>query len=335
MRRVFTYMAAMGIAGGMALSAQAADAYIDSDGTQTVVLDYYVKPNTKIVADYAFLSVTPLQSRVFAASGREAGMSCAHYINGSGQYAFAFKNGDGDWSSTAITVTTDRRTFEIDGPSKKARLYTDGNLTKEMNTSTPTVPSVYPLGLFATIKNQEGTYFENPGSKVRLYSLQIYESGTLVMDVVTGKTYGPVAGNPLTGGGDIATETGTIGWTGAESTDWNTAANWQVGGAVSAQPPRAGDEVVIPAGSMVDISGAAARVKSLTLTGGGTVTLTGTNAKLLADSLAVASGSTCRRRRRTAPPCRRAATQAARRAGLREAARSTSIRRGSPSRTAC
>ena len=84
MRRVFTYMAAMGIAGGMALSAQAADAYIDSDGTQTVVLDYYVKPNTKIVADYAFLSVTPLQSRVFAASGREAGMSCAHYINGSG-----------------------------------------------------------------------------------------------------------------------------------------------------------------------------------------------------------------------------------------------------------
>ena len=288
MRRVFTYMAAMGIAGGMALSAMAADAYIDSDGTQTVVLDYYVKPNTKIVADYAFLSVTPLQSRVFAASGREAGMSCAHYINGSGQYAFAFRNGDGDWSSTAITVTTDRRTFEIDGPSKKARLYTDGNLTKEMNTATPTVPSVYPLGLFATVKNQEGTYFENPGSKVRLYSLQIYESGTLVMDLqpvlkngvyllkdaVTGKAYGPVVGNPLTGGGDITVETGTIEWTGAESADWNTAANWQVGGTASTQPPQAGDEVVIPAGATVDISGATT-VKSLTLTGSGTVTLTG------------------------------------------------------------
>ena len=306
MKRLFAYIAATAIAGGLALSAQAADAYIDTDGTQSIVLDYYVKPNTKIVADYAFLSVTPLQSRVFAASGREAGMSCAHYINGSGQYAFAFRNGDGDWSSTAITATTDRRTFEIDGPSKKARLYTDGELTKEMNTATPTVPSVYPLGLFATVKNAEGTCFENPGSKVRLYSLQAYESGTLVMDlqpvlkngvyllkdVVTGKTYGPVAGNPLTGGGDIATETGTIGWTGAESTDWNTAANWQVGGAASAQPPRAGDEVVIPVGSTVDISGAAARVKSLTVTGSGTVTLTGTNAKPLADSLVVASGTT-------------------------------------------
>ena len=306
MRRPFVFMAAVGIAAGLALSARAADAYIDTDGSQTVVLDYYVKPNTKIVADYAFLSVTPLQSRVFAASGREAGMSCAHYINGSGQYAFAFRNGDGDWSSTAITVTTDRRTFEIDGPSKKARLYTDGNLTKEMNTATPTVPSVYPLGLFATVKNQEGTYFENPGSKVRLYSLQIYESGTLVMDLqpvlkngvylmkdaVTGKAYGPVVGNPLTGGGDITVETGTIEWTGAESADWNTAANWQVGGTASTQPPQAGDEVVIPAGATVDISGAAARVKSLTLTGSGTVTLTGSNARQLADSLAVDAGVT-------------------------------------------
>ena len=306
MRKIFVSLASAGIAGGMALSAMAADAYIDTDGSQTVVLDYYVKPNTKIVADYAFLSVTPLQSRVFAASGREAGMSCAHYINGGGNYAFAFKNGDGDWLNTAVPVTTDRRTFEIDGPNKKARLYTDGNLTKEMNTSTPTVPSVYPLGLFATVKNEEGTYFENPGSKVRLYSLQIYESGTLVMDLqpvlkngvyllkdaVTGKTYGPVAGNPLTGGGDITVETSALTWAGMGSSEWTVAANWQdAGGAAPAFPPQAGDEVVIPAGATVDISGATT-VKSLTLTGGGTVTLTGTNAKLLADSLAVASGTT-------------------------------------------
>ena len=46
MKRLFVYMAAMGIAGGLALSAMAADAYIDTDGSQTVVLDYYVKPNT-------------------------------------------------------------------------------------------------------------------------------------------------------------------------------------------------------------------------------------------------------------------------------------------------
>ena len=306
MKRLFAGIAAVGIAGGLALSARAADAYIDSDGTQSIVLDYYVKPNTKIVADYAFLSVTPLQSRVFGASSAYAGLSCAHYINGGGEYAFAFRNGDGDWSSTGIAVTTDRRTFEIDGPNKKARLYTDGDLTKEMNTATPTVPSVYPLALFATTKNEAATVLENPGSKVRLYSLQIYESGTLVMDLqpvlkngvyllkdaVSGKVYGPVVGNLLTGGGDITVETGTIEWTGAESADWNTAANWQVGGAASTQPPQVSDDVVIPAGASVDISGAAATVKSLTLSGSGTVTLSGRLGRALADSLAVASGTT-------------------------------------------
>ena len=168
MRRLIASVAAVGIAGGLALAARAEDPYIDSDGTQTVVLDYYVKPTTKIVADYAFLSVTPVQSRVFGASSAYAGLSCAHYINGSGQYAFAFRDGDGDWLSTSITVTTDRRTFEIDGPSKKARLYTNGELTKEMGTASPTATSVYPLALFATTKNEAATILENPGSKVRL-----------------------------------------------------------------------------------------------------------------------------------------------------------------------
>ena len=87
---------AMCIAGLSSCAAWAVDAYIDSDGTQSIVLDYYVKPTTKIVADYAFLSVTPLQSRVFGASSPYAGLSCAHYITGGGNYAFAFKDGDGD-----------------------------------------------------------------------------------------------------------------------------------------------------------------------------------------------------------------------------------------------
>ena len=78
-----------------------------------------------------------------------------------------------------------------------------------------------------------------------------------------------------------------------ESSDWNAAGNWQdAGGSPAAFPPRAGDAAVIPAGSAVDIGGMAVTVKSLTLRGGGTVTLTGTNAKPLADSLVVESGTT-------------------------------------------
>ena len=49
MKTLFAGMAAMGIAGGMALSAMAADAYIDSDGTQSIVLDYYINTTRQSV----------------------------------------------------------------------------------------------------------------------------------------------------------------------------------------------------------------------------------------------------------------------------------------------
>ena len=50
--------------------------------------------------------------------------------------------------------------------------------------------------------------------------------------------------------------------------------------------------MVIPAGASVDISGVAATVKSLTLSGSGTVTLSGRLTRTLADSLVVESGTT-------------------------------------------
>ena len=65
MVKTFVCMAAMGIACGLASSAFAEDPYIESDGTQGVVLDYHVNPKTKIVVDFAFLSPLTRQWRLF------------------------------------------------------------------------------------------------------------------------------------------------------------------------------------------------------------------------------------------------------------------------------
>ena len=73
---------------GMSAFAFAADAYIEADGTQAIVTDYYPNPATKIVADYAYTAVTPLQMAVFGCDGN---LVVRHYINGSGGYAFAFR----------------------------------------------------------------------------------------------------------------------------------------------------------------------------------------------------------------------------------------------------
>ena len=93
----------------------AEDAYIEGDGTQSIVTDYYPNPATKIVADYAFTATTA-QMAVFGCDGN---LVVRHYINGSGGYAFAFKDSSGDWlpvvPSGQLTVTTDRRTFVLDG----------------------------------------------------------------------------------------------------------------------------------------------------------------------------------------------------------------------------
>ena len=47
-----------------AVGAFAADAYIEADGTQAIVTDYYPNPATKIVADYAFTATAPAQMAV-------------------------------------------------------------------------------------------------------------------------------------------------------------------------------------------------------------------------------------------------------------------------------
>ena len=158
----------------------AADAYIEADGTQAIVTDYYPNPATKIVADYAYTAVTPNQMAVF---GCEGNLVVRHYINGSGGYAFAFRDSSGDWlpvvPSGQLTATTDRRTFVLDGLNKTATLYTGGAVTATRATATATKTASYPLAIFAYTSTW---YLSGQGgcAKVRLYSLAIYENDAIV-----------------------------------------------------------------------------------------------------------------------------------------------------------
>ena len=54
MKRLFACAAAVCIAGGMVLSAAAADAYIESSGAQAIDTGYYPNPNTKIEVDFQY-----------------------------------------------------------------------------------------------------------------------------------------------------------------------------------------------------------------------------------------------------------------------------------------
>ena len=172
---IWMLVAAVAVANG----AFAEDAYIEGDGTQSIVTDYYPNPATKIVADYAYTATT-VQMAVFGCDGN---LVVRHYINGSGGYAFAFRDSSGDWlpvvPSGQLTVTTDRRTFVLDGPNKTATLYTDGEVTATRATATLTKTASMPLAIFAYtsswyLSGQSGC------AKLRLYSLAIYENDVIV-----------------------------------------------------------------------------------------------------------------------------------------------------------
>ena len=290
MKKLFVCMAAMGIAGGLALSAQAEDPYIESDGTQGIVLDYFVNPKTKIVADFAFQSPFTRQWRLFGVEGSGGGVYACLYISAGDCYSWAWRDASGNYSWTYVPVTADRRTITFDGPNKFIEVVKDGNVETNLTIAAVTATAKIPLGLLGDTTEKLGLSLSNR-CKAKLYSFKIYEDDVAVMDlepwtdgngtyalkdVLTGTVYlSKIGGNPFAGGGDFVHTSESFAWTGAESTDWNTAGNWQVGGAVASLPPQYGDAVSISAGSAVTIGDAVGSAAPLTLSGGGTVTLSG------------------------------------------------------------
>ena len=304
-KRLFVYMAAMGVVGGLASSALAEDPYIESDGTQGVVLDYHVNPKTKIVVDFAFLSPLTRQWRLFGVEGSSEVFACLYISNGD-VYSWSWRNSSGNYSWTYVRVTADRRTITLDGPNKKIEVAKDGNVETNMTMAAVTATSTFPLGLFGDTTDKYGSAVANK-CKAKIYSFKIYEDDGLVMDlepwhgtdgsyalkdVLSGKVYLPMTGNAFSGGGDFVHTSDAYTWTGAESSDWNAAGNWQVSGGAAPWPPQSGDDVTIAAGSSVDIGDIVGAASTLALTGNGTVALTGTQPRNLAAQLMVASGTT-------------------------------------------
>ena len=233
MKRMLACVAAMGIAGMMVLSAAAEDAYIQTDGTQAINTGYFVNPKTRIALDYAYHkfnrgdnpSQSNLQQRAIGLTGGSGSLSLQQYINGSGQYAYSCTNNvnNGWWyMSGSGNVTQERVLFTISIPDRYARLYRNGSRIGAPGAFGP-VPNTakYPLGLFACKANNATTNAVSGYGNfatVRLWSLKIWEGGTLVRDYrpykdengtyclkerISGHLHYTVENKPLTGGAPI------------------------------------------------------------------------------------------------------------------------------------
>ncbi len=189
---------------GVAIPASAEDAYIESNGTQFMNTGYYVKPESRIELDFAFVDFANTsayaQSRLFDndANNSKPSIAAAVYVGGSagGDCSLAACIGDCDSSHNFAGVWTrssgsgekgaycdsTKRTIVLDELNKRIALevggeeiwFNDQSSARAFNNT-----SSWPLGLFGRTKNAAGTSCDYR-SRIRVYGLRIYESDTLL-----------------------------------------------------------------------------------------------------------------------------------------------------------
>jgi hypothetical protein len=175
-------------AGGDIASNGRSDAYLESDATQGINTGYLMKGSqSRIEADFAFTDCTTnstgttgYQQRVFGQDSG-GGLLYALYINGSGNFMYGFGNTFINNHGPGTAADTKRHTAVIDGYHNHLYWITDGvtNKTYDISGDAHGNDSTWPMGIFATPNNQAATAWRNP-AKMKLYSLRIYESDTLV-----------------------------------------------------------------------------------------------------------------------------------------------------------
>ena len=168
------------------------DGYVRSDlarySGQWLDTGYNCGPDTKIEVDFAMLA-TNAQQRVFGAFGGgdevQDGLLTDLYVNGGGNFAWAWQNdkGTGNWTSTGVKADSERHVFTIDSPNgtvsltdaKGSVLYSAALSTTRSKTGWKT------LRLFGCVStNAAGTVtYIRPGS-VRIYGLKIWDGDSLV-----------------------------------------------------------------------------------------------------------------------------------------------------------
>ncbi|MBR1587651.1 MAG: hypothetical protein IJ658_04925, partial [Kiritimatiellae bacterium] len=228
MKRTLMCLAAVGIAGAMALPSVAADAYIESSGAQAIDTGYFPNSKTKVVVDFQYTQLKA-QSRVYGTMTSDAkyltfNLYNAGQADNAGNLSWAFKDGTGNWTSSGTVAQKSRTLFVIDGVNSYysvttndwtgakyfARDYSTFNLAHATTAQ-------YSLALFADHTDKGYAGDARYMSYMRLYSFQIWENDRLIhyylpwksgddiglKDVMTGQTFTSATATPFTCGGDI------------------------------------------------------------------------------------------------------------------------------------
>lgn len=179
------------------------DGYIESaDGSISIDTGYMVGPTTRIDIDFAFLSTTKGQ-HLFG-GGMELDAFAAVAAN-SNILVWSFQNTGGAVTTNNLPADTARHTFSLNGAGDEAVLVTSGftNIVAALDGArTSTCSTSLKLLADTTGANQ---------SKMRIYSVRIWESGSLTHDYAPFLKHSGVAGlKDAIGGGFITCDSSKL-----------------------------------------------------------------------------------------------------------------------------
>lgn len=220
---------------GAASSVPAADAYIESDGTQFINTGYYVNPSSKVELDFAFVDFDNtsayVQTRLMDNHPTISfpNLACTVYVAGqvdNGNYTLAISTGDrnvegsdkashqlsGNWTTSSGYPNPDGRqkycdstvrTVSIDETTRYMRIFKNGEQVWYLSnggTYAATYTAKRPLILLGRPTNDAGSAADYR-SKARIYGFRIYEAGELLHNYVPALKGGEAGLYDTIGGG--------------------------------------------------------------------------------------------------------------------------------------
>ena len=172
------------------------DPYIQSDGANTVNLGYFASGKTKVEVDFQFVELVKNYDTVFGHYGNNLTFLLYAPLSDSltGKFSFSVKDGDyvGAGFSPTVSIDLARHKVVFDAPNRHAAMYAaDGTLEGEADFPsgwTLQNTSNWPLLLFGSSVNPNGSARSGRCAKVRIYGAKIYETDngqqSLVHDLV-------------------------------------------------------------------------------------------------------------------------------------------------------
>ncbi len=224
-----------GIFAAVSTAALAADAYIESDGTQFINTGYYVKPSSKVELDFAFVdfdntsAYVPTRLMDNNPTASFPNLACTIYVAGTAgteTNSLAISTGDrnvegsekatnvlaGNWTEKSGYPNPDGRqkycdstvrTVSIDETTRYMRIFENGEQVWYLSnggTYNATYTAKRPLILLGRPTNDAGSAADSR-STARIYGFRIYEGGELLHDYVPALKGGEAGLYDTIGGG--------------------------------------------------------------------------------------------------------------------------------------